>query len=157
MTRIEFRNRIESIICRRSVVSSGYSGFLHQKTDYIIIISPPWYGPGCCWGVKPQYKKKSIPVLGLDSCSNIKNANVKLKIARLDRLAPPRNFYPPPLTPPPPLAIRHCMHITSSCIIAPREDRRAQLPHAPEAKRALNGKIKQMIVCMYTSMFALCV
>ena len=27
---------------------------LHQKTDFIIIISPPWYDPGCCWGVKPQ-------------------------------------------------------------------------------------------------------
>ena len=38
----------------RSVVSSGYSGFLHQKTDFIIIISPPWYDPGCSWGVKPQ-------------------------------------------------------------------------------------------------------
>ena len=27
--------------CRRSLVSSGYSGFLHQITDFIIIISPP--------------------------------------------------------------------------------------------------------------------
>ena len=27
---------------------------IHQKTDFIIIISPPWYDPGCCWGVKPQ-------------------------------------------------------------------------------------------------------
>ena len=35
-------------------VSSGYSGFLRQKTDFIVIISPPWYDPGCCWGVKPQ-------------------------------------------------------------------------------------------------------
>ena len=25
------------VTCRRSVVSSGYSGFLHQKTDFIII------------------------------------------------------------------------------------------------------------------------
>ena len=33
--------------CRRSVVSCGYSGFLHQKTDFIII-SPPLYDPGCC-------------------------------------------------------------------------------------------------------------
>ena len=24
-----------------------------RKTDFIII-SPPWYDPGCCWGVKPQ-------------------------------------------------------------------------------------------------------
>ena len=30
---------------------------LHQKTDFFIIISPPWYDPGCCWGVKPQYTK----------------------------------------------------------------------------------------------------
>ena len=29
----------------------GESG--HQKTtDFIIIISPPWYDPGCCWGVR---------------------------------------------------------------------------------------------------------
>ena len=42
-----------SVTCCRSVVSSGYSGFLHQKTAFIII-SPPWYDPGCCWGVKPQ-------------------------------------------------------------------------------------------------------
>ena len=47
---------VSSVTCRRrrSVVSSGFSGFLHQKTDFIIIISPPWYDPGCCWGVKPQ-------------------------------------------------------------------------------------------------------
>ena len=45
--------KVSSVTCRRSVVSSGYSGFLHQKTDFIII-SPPWYDPGCCWGVKPQ-------------------------------------------------------------------------------------------------------
>ena len=36
------------------MVSSGYSGFLHQKTDFIIIISPPWYDPGCCWGFNPN-------------------------------------------------------------------------------------------------------
>ena len=47
--------------CRRSVVSSGYSGFLHQKTDFIIIIWPPWYDPGCCWGVKPQYNQTKPP------------------------------------------------------------------------------------------------
>ena len=46
--------KVSSVTCRRSVVSSGYSGFLHQKTDFIIIISPPWYDPGCCGGVKPQ-------------------------------------------------------------------------------------------------------
>ena len=55
------------VTCRRSVVSSGYSGFLHQKTDFIIIISPSWYDPGCCWGVKPQLtpppkKKHSSPI-----------------------------------------------------------------------------------------------
>ena len=44
----------EETTCRRSVVSSGCSGFLHQKTDFIII-SPPWYDPGCCWGVKPLH------------------------------------------------------------------------------------------------------
>ena len=47
-------SEVSSVPCRRSVVSSGYSGFLHQKTDFIIIISPPWYDPGCCWGIKPQ-------------------------------------------------------------------------------------------------------
>ena len=46
--------KVSSVTCRRLVVSSGYSGFLHQITDFIIIISPPWYDPGCCWGVKPQ-------------------------------------------------------------------------------------------------------
>ena len=45
--------KVSSVTCRRSMVSSGYSGFLHQKTDFIII-SPPWYDPGCCWGLKPQ-------------------------------------------------------------------------------------------------------
>ena len=45
--------KVSSVTCRRSVVSSGYSGFLHQKTDFITI-SPPWYDPGCCWGVNPQ-------------------------------------------------------------------------------------------------------
>ena len=34
-------NSFISVTCRRSVVSSGYSGFLHQITDFIIIISPP--------------------------------------------------------------------------------------------------------------------
>ena len=29
---------VSSVTCRRSVVSSGYSGFLHQKTDFIIMI-----------------------------------------------------------------------------------------------------------------------
>ena len=33
--------KVSSVTCRRSVVSSGYSGFLHQITDFIIIISPP--------------------------------------------------------------------------------------------------------------------
>ena len=47
---------VSSVTCRMSVVSSGYSGFLHHKTDFIII-SPPGYGPGCCWGVKPQYNQ----------------------------------------------------------------------------------------------------
>ena len=46
--------KVSSVLSRRSVVSSGYSGFLHQKTDFIIIISPPSYDPGCCWDVKPQ-------------------------------------------------------------------------------------------------------
>ena len=33
--------------CRRSVVASGYSGFLHQwNWHFIIIISPPRYEPG---------------------------------------------------------------------------------------------------------------
>ena len=32
---------VSSVTCRRSVVSSGYSGFLHQITNFIIIISPP--------------------------------------------------------------------------------------------------------------------
>ena len=32
--------KVSSVTCRRSVVSSGCSGFLHQKTDFIII-SPP--------------------------------------------------------------------------------------------------------------------
>ena len=45
--------KVSSVTCRRSVVSSGCSGFLHQKTDFTII-SPPWYDPGCSWGVKPQ-------------------------------------------------------------------------------------------------------
>ena len=27
-------------MCFMSVVSSGYSGFLHQKTDFVVIISP---------------------------------------------------------------------------------------------------------------------
>ena len=54
------RFRIKRVTCHRSVVPSGFSGFLHQKADFIIIIiSPPWYGPGCCWGVKPQYTKPS--------------------------------------------------------------------------------------------------
>ena len=48
--------KVSSVTCRRSVVSSGCSGFLHQKTDFIII-SPPWYDPGCCWGVKPLNQK----------------------------------------------------------------------------------------------------
>ena len=39
------------------LISSGCSGFLHQKTDFIII-SPPWYDPGCCWGVKPLNQTK---------------------------------------------------------------------------------------------------
>ena len=32
--------KVSLVTCRRSVVSSGCSGFLHQKTDFIII-SPP--------------------------------------------------------------------------------------------------------------------
>ena len=51
--------KVSSVTCRRSVVSSGCSGFLHQKTDFIII-SPPWYDPGCCWGVKPLNQTKSV-------------------------------------------------------------------------------------------------
>ena len=40
-----------SVTCR-SVVSSGYSGFLHQSNwHFSIIISPPRYDPGCCWGM----------------------------------------------------------------------------------------------------------
>ena len=31
---------LKTVTCRRSVVSSGYSGFLHQKTDFIIIPPP---------------------------------------------------------------------------------------------------------------------
>ena len=38
--------------CCRSVVSSRYSGFLHQwNWHFIIIISMPWYDPGRCWVV----------------------------------------------------------------------------------------------------------
>ena len=35
------QSQTQLVTCRRSVISSGYSGFLHQKTDFIIIISPP--------------------------------------------------------------------------------------------------------------------
>ena len=55
---------VSSVTCRRSVVSSGCSGFLHQKTDFIII-SPPWYDPGCCWGVKPLNQTKTCYYLSL--------------------------------------------------------------------------------------------
>ena len=56
---------VSSVTCRRSVVFSRYSGFLHQKTDFIIIISPPWYDPGCCWGVKLQYTKPNQSLVPL--------------------------------------------------------------------------------------------
>ena len=34
-------------------LNSRILNFCKEKTDFIII-SPPWYDPGCCWGVKPQ-------------------------------------------------------------------------------------------------------
>ena len=48
------------VICRMSVVSSGYSGFLHQWNWHFITISPHQYDPGCCWGSKlPDKPDKS--------------------------------------------------------------------------------------------------
>ena len=59
--------KVSSVTCRRSVVSSGCSGFLHQKTDFIII-SPPWYDPGCCWGVKPLNQTKPNLFVNVNRC-----------------------------------------------------------------------------------------
>ena len=41
------------------MISSGYSGFLHQKTDFIIIISLPWCDPAVAEALNPNKPNKS--------------------------------------------------------------------------------------------------
>ena len=74
--------KVSSVTCRWSVVSSGCSGFLHQKTDFIII-SPPWYDPGCCWGVKPlNQPNPCTPFLPTDAhYNNVKDTKKVTKCA----------------------------------------------------------------------------
>ena len=39
----------------------GQCGFLHQwNWHFIFVISPPWYNPGCCQGVKPLTNKWNV-------------------------------------------------------------------------------------------------